>query len=111
MFLPFPWQEFVEAALRRPGDAGEHVGEPGLGVALADLSGNLRFDNLIVDVNGVSSSFRQPGLQYGVTVAGNGFSDDRGTVRRGFFGSDHEEMAGILDDREVQLLAGFGGNR
>ena len=86
-------------------------GDATLRVALADLSGNLRFDNLVVDVNGVSSSFRQAGLQYGVTVAGNGFSDDRGAVRGGFFGPDHEEMAGVLDDREVQLLAGFGGNR
>ncbi|MCY3793066.1 MAG: hypothetical protein OXG51_01660, partial [Gammaproteobacteria bacterium] len=24
--LPFPWQEFVEPAVRRPGDAAEHVG-------------------------------------------------------------------------------------
>ena len=26
---PVPGQEFVEAVLRRPGDAGEHIGEPG----------------------------------------------------------------------------------
>ena len=32
VFLPFPWQQFVETALRRPGDAAEHVGEPGLRV-------------------------------------------------------------------------------
>ena len=86
-------------------------GDATLKIALADLSGNLRFHNLVVDLNGVSRSFRQPGLQYGVTVAGNGFSDDRGAVRGGFFGPDHEEMAGVLDDREVQLLAGFGGKR
>ena len=86
-------------------------GDATLRVALADLSGNLRFNNLVVDVNGASSSFRQPSLQYGVTVAGNGFSDDRGAVRGGFFGPAHQEMAGVLDDREVQLLAGFGGTR
>ncbi len=86
-------------------------GDATLKIALADLSGNFRFDNLVVDLNGVSRNFRQPDLQYGVTVGGNGFSDDRGAVRGRFFGPDHEEMAGVLDDREVQLLAGFGGKR
>ena len=36
-FLRFPWQEFVVPVLRRPGDAGEHVGEPGLGIDIVEL--------------------------------------------------------------------------
>ena len=86
-------------------------GDAMLRVALVDLSGSLRFDNLIVDVNGASASFRQPSLEYGVTVAENGFADDSGAVRGEFFGPAHEEMAGVLDDREFKLLAGFGGRR
>ncbi len=86
-------------------------GDATLTIALADLSGDLRVDNLTVDIDGASSSFRRPNLEYGVTVAANSFSDDRGAIRGGFFGPAHEEMAGVLDDREVQLLAGFGGTR
>ena len=36
---PVPGEEFVEPVLRRPGDAAEHVGEPGLRVDVVELGG------------------------------------------------------------------------
>ena len=84
-------------------------GDAALGVDLAVLTGTARFDNLIVDVNGVSRAFRMPNLEYAVGITDNGFSDEEGRIVGGFFGPAHEEMAGVLDDRDVRLLAGFGG--
>lgn len=86
-------------------------GDAALGVDLAVLTGTARFDNLIVDVDGVSRAFRMSSLEYAVGVADNGFSDEGGRIMGGFFGPAHEEMAGVLDDRDVHLLAGFGGTR
>ena len=37
--LPVPGEEFVQAVLRLLGDAGEDVGEPGLGVDVVELRG------------------------------------------------------------------------
>ena len=38
--LPVPGQEFIEPALRRSGDAGEHVGKPGPGgIDIVELGG------------------------------------------------------------------------
>ena len=37
--LPVPREEFVELALRRPGDAVEDVGEPGLRIDIVELGG------------------------------------------------------------------------
>ena len=34
-----PRQELVELGLRRSGDVGEHVGEPGLGIDIVELGG------------------------------------------------------------------------
>ena len=67
----------------------------------------------MVHVDGVSSAFRAPRLEYTIGVAGNAFSDEDGRVLGGFYGPAHEEMAGVLDDRtaDVNLLAGFGGKR
>ena len=86
-------------------------GDAELLVELADLAGSARFDNLAVDVDGVQSPFRVPSLEYAVGISENAFSDEQGRVRGGFFGPAHEEMAGVLDDRDVRLLAGFGGKR
>lgn len=86
-------------------------GDAALGVDLAVLAGTARFDNLIVDMDGVSRAFRMSSLEYAVGIADNGFSDEAGRIRGGFFGPAHEEMAGVLDDRDVHLLAGFGGTR
>ena len=34
---PLPGKEFVEPAVWRPGDAVEHIGEPGLGIDIVEL--------------------------------------------------------------------------
>ena len=86
-------------------------GDAELSVELADLTGTAIFDNLAVDVDGQSRTFRMSSLSYDVSVSQNGFSDEEDRIMGGFFGPSHEEMAGVLDDREVSLLAGFGGRR
>ena len=88
-------------------------GDAALRVDLSNLQGTASFDDLTVQVDGVSSAFRTPRLEYGIGVAGNAFSDEDGRVLGGFYGPAHEEMAGVLDDRSatVNLLAGFGGTR
>ena len=86
-------------------------GDAELSVELADLTGTALFDDLSVDVDGVSRAFRMSSLSYDVSVSENGFSDEEGRIMGGFFGPAHEEMAGVLDDRDVSLLAGFGGTR
>lgn len=86
-------------------------GDVELAVDLATLSGAVRFDNLRSATRGVLTDFRVPSLAYDILVSGNSFSDAQDRVSGGFFGPRHEEMAGVLDDRAVNLLAGFGGAR
>ena len=88
-------------------------GDAELNVELSDLSGTARFHNMTVVVDGTSSAFRSPNLEYGIDVTGNTFTDEDGHVEGGFFGPAHEEMGGVLHDTtsDVNLLAGFGGTR
>ena len=86
-------------------------GDAELSVELADLTGTALFDDLTVEVDGVSRTFRMSSLSYGISVSGNGFSDEEGHIMGGFYGPAHEEMAGVLDDRVARLIAGFGGTR
>ena len=88
-------------------------GDAALVVDLASLEGAARFGGLTVLVDGTETTFRSPNLEYAIRVDGNAFSDEAGRVDGGFFGPAHEEMAGVLDDRDpgVNLLAGFGGTR
>ena len=86
-------------------------GDAALQVDLADLTGTAGFSDLTVDVDGVSHAFRMSTLSYDVAIVENGFADDEGRVMGGFYGPAHEEMAGVLDDQIVRLLAGFGGKR
>jgi len=86
-------------------------GNAELRISLAELTGDARFNNLVVDANGASRAFRAPNLEYAVDVTGNSFSDAENRVSGRFFGPAHEEMAGVLNDRNVGLLAGFGGSR
>ena len=89
------------------------VGGAELRMNLSTLAGTARFDDLTVLVDGAAHEFREPRIEYAVSVTGNTFADDAGLVSGGFFGPAHEEMAGVVDDRtpEVNLLAGFGGTR
>ena len=88
-------------------------GDAELRVELSTLTGTASFDALTVHVEGQSDDFRKTQLEYDIAVTGNSFSDGDRRVRGGFFGPAHEEMAGVLDDRalDVNLLAGFGGKR
>ena len=88
-------------------------GDAELSVELAYLTGTALFDDLSVDVDGVSRAFRRSSLSYDISISENGFSDEDGRIMGGFYGPAHEEMAGVLHDREpdVSLLAGFGGTR
>lgn len=86
-------------------------GDAELQVELSTLEGTALFDDLTVHVRGISEPFRSPRLEYDIGVAGNAFSDADGRVLGGFYGPGHEEMAGVLNDRAVNLVAGFGGTR
>jgi len=88
-------------------------GDAELQVELSTLRGTASFDDLTVHVDGGSSTFRSPRLEYDIGVTENAFSDADGRVLGGFFGPAHEEMAGLLDDRRahVNLIAGFGGRQ
>jgi hypothetical protein len=37
MGAPIPWQQFAKPPLREAGDAGEHIGEPGLWIDIIKL--------------------------------------------------------------------------
>lgn len=87
------------------------TGDASLAVDLASLDGTARFDNLASVRDGASAPFRAPSLEYAGSVEGNVFAGGQGKVRAGFFGPAHEEMAGIVNDREEGLLGGFGGRR
>ena len=90
-------------------------GDAELTVNLDTFDAEANFDNLTVHEHGATTSraFRAPTLNYALSIDGNGFADADGRVEGAFYGPEHEEMAGILDDRrtEVNLIAGFGGNR
>ena len=46
-----------------------------------------------------------------MTVEANGFTDADGKVAGGFYGPNHEEAAGVLDDKAEKILGAFGGMR
>ena len=79
------------------------------------LAGAVRFTNLqtAVDVEAQArlTRWRKSSLAYDVTVEANGFTDADGKVAGGFYGPDHEEAAGILNDRAEKILGAFGGIR
>ncbi len=87
------------------------LGNAELAIDLGTLDGAARFDNLATVRDGATLPFRAPSLEYPGSVAGNRFADANGRISASFFGPAHEEMAGVLDDREVGLIAGFGGTR
>ena len=88
-------------------------GDAELGIDLETLDGTATFDNLTVSADGTNRAFRAPQLEYSVSVTGNAFADEEGRLVGGFYGPNHEEMAGVLHDGvpDVNLLASFGGIR
>ncbi len=90
-------------------------GEAEIVLSADTLDGTARFMNLrtAVDVEAQArlTGWRKSGLAYDVTVEANGFTDADGKVIGGFYGPNHEEAAGILDDRAEKILGAFGGRR
>ena len=90
-------------------------GEAEIVLSAEALDGTVRFMNLrtAVDVEARArlTRWRKASLAYDVTVEENGFTDPDGKVVGGFYGPNHEEAAGVLDDRAEKILGAFGGRR
>ena len=90
-------------------------GEAEIVLSADTLEGAVRFTNLrtAVDVEAQArlTRWRKSSLAYDVTVEANGFTDAEGKVTGGFYGPNHEEAAGILDDKAEKILGAFGGIR
>ncbi len=90
-------------------------GEAEIVLSADTLDGAVRFTNLRtardVEARARLTGWRKSGLAYDVTVEENGFTDSDGKVMGGFYGPNHEEAAGILDDRAEKILGAFGGIR
>ena len=90
-------------------------GEAEIVLSADTLEGAVRFLNLrtAVDVEARArlTRWRKASLAYDVTVEENGFTDPDGKVVGGFYGPNHEEAAGVLDDRAEKILGAFGGRR
>ena len=88
-------------------------GDAMLNVNLDSLDGTAEFNNLTAHANGRSTSFRTQRLEYAINIDGNRFGDASQRIEGGFYGPDHDEMAGVLNDdrNSVNLLAGFGGTK
>ena len=78
---------------------------------LSDLRGTVRINDLTYSANNEAESFRTLTLEYAVRVRGNSFSDADSRIYGTFFGPAHEEVAVMIEDRDVNLLAAFGGKR
>ncbi len=96
--------------------------EPVQGDAAIELSGSagtLRFAGLkrVEDTRGPGVSltdWRESSLEYGVRIAPDrmGFTDDGGaTVIGAFYGPNHEEAAGTLNDQVNRIMGAFGAKR
>ncbi len=90
-------------------------GEAEIVLSADTLDGTVQFMNLrsVVDVEAQAqlTAWRKSSLAYDVTVEENGFTDTDGKVMGGFYGPNHEEAAGILDDAAEKILGAFGGIR
>ena len=90
-------------------------GEAEIVLSADTLAGAVRFTNLqtAVDVEAQArlTRWRRSSLAYDVTVEANGFTDADGKVAGGFYGPNHEEAAGVLDDKAEKILGAFGGMR
>ena len=90
-------------------------GEAEIVLSADTLEGAVRFLNLRtardVEARARLTGWRKSSLAYDVTVEENGFTDPDGKVVGGFYGPNHEEAAGVLDDRAEKILGAFGGRR
>ena len=90
-------------------------GEAEIVLSADTLDGAVRFMNLRsvrdVEARARLTGWRKSSLAYDVTVEANGFTNAEGKVAGGFYGPNHEETAGVLDDRAEKILGAFGGIR
>ena len=90
-------------------------GEAEIVLSADTLDGTVQFLNLrsVIDVEAQAqlTGWRKPSLAYDVNVEANGFTDADGKVIGGFYGPNHEEATGILDDQAEKILGAFGGIR
>ena len=79
------------------------------------LDGSVSFTNLrtVKDAEGEVAlmAWRRASLGYGVKVEGNSFRDVGTKVSGDFYGPQHEEVAGVLNDGPEKILGAFGGTR
>ena len=82
-------------------------------VDLATFNASADFDSLTILERGIPHPFRVTDLSYDVLVTGNAFGDLAGKVHGQWYGSGHDTVAGVLDDRDpaINLLGAFGGVR
>lgn len=92
------------------------TGDAALDVTLTAtaVSGTATLDRLVRHENGATPDFREPSLSYPLEIdaEANTFVATRRNsydLRGGFYGPAHDEMAGIVNDEEAELLASFGG--
>ena len=90
-------------------------GDAQITLSAEDLDGTAAFTDLrtVQDVEGQALlvGWRRASLAYDVTVDANGFSNPGETVSGGFYGPNHEDVAGILSDDMESIHGAFGGTR
>ena len=94
------------------------TGDAALDVTLteAEVSGTATLDELVRHQDGATQAFREPTLSFELEIdpEANTFVADEPDLfhlRGGFYGPEHNEMAGILNHAQAELLASFGGKR
>ena len=93
------------------------TGDTTLSVALADLTGTVRFSGLEVLARGASADFRQTSLSYAFSIDGNTFGNNQaaadGRIEGSWYGDAHDEVAGTVHDTAANtgLLGAFIAER
>lgn len=99
----------IGTAVDFPGFPPVH-GDANLSVGLDSLAGKASFTSLGILYNGTLYRFAGGSLHYPIAVEGNGIaSESRGiSLQADFYGPQHQEVAGTLDDSRAGLVASFG---
>ena len=86
------------------------AGDATLSVDLATLDGTASFTSLKVYPDGMPESFAGGNLRYPIELSANSIMGTgvASTLEADFYGPNHEDVAGVLHDPQVGLLAGFG---
>ena len=85
-------------------------GDANLSLGLEALTGKASFTSLETAYNGERYIFGSGSLHYPIIVTEEGIRDDASgaSLIADFYGPQHEEVAGTLDDSRAGLLASFG---